>query len=450
MLSSRTRFLVIFFTTLFFGTALWQDAAGQKARKPASKQELLELLEAGAEESEIEQLVRQYGVSFELTRQAEDQLRKAGASAALLKAVREHAPRPAPAPPPTRATSPAPTKTSTGPPVLLIEAAPGGAEAYVDDEPVGTTSREGRLRLSHLAPGRHTVRLARGGYRDHEQTVQLAPGQTVQVNARLDEVKPPAGVAALGPASAPTTTTPTTTTVPASASPGYLGVVPVRDQPPGVRGAVVSGAEPGSPAEQAGLRPYNVIVRFGDHEITSFETLRDAVASHRAGEMVDITFYDGSRSVTRRIQLASRPAETASRSPTPPPQSTGSSGAKLEELLGRSRSGTNTPGAGSSMASFYVVHDHGQGMTAPYFCVGVLAVGNGRIQYRSTTGVDPMEISLSEIKEAKRNSAYLVNLGGFHIKPDKGKNYNFVAVTPAGQYLPPDNILTAIHQAMGR
>src|SRR5207245_6269475 len=59
------------------------------------------------------------------------------------------------------------------PPVLLIEASPGGAEVYVDDERVGTSSAEGKFKISSLSAGQHTVRLSLAGQRDYEQPLEL-------------------------------------------------------------------------------------------------------------------------------------------------------------------------------------------------------------------------------------------------------------------------------------
>ena len=60
------------------------------------------------------------------------------------------------------------------------------------------------------------------------------------------------------------------------------------------------------------------------------------------------------------------------------------------------------------------------------------------------------EIPLNSVKEAKRNAVYLVALGAFHIRLKKGANYNFLAINRQGLYQPPDPILTAIENAMGR
>jgi hypothetical protein len=110
-----------------------------------------------------------------MTAQVEAQLSDAGATEELLAILRQLAPRPA-----TRPTA------GTGAAILLIEATPGGAQAYIDDEPMGTTSSAGRLKLTKLSPGTHRVRLSLRGFRDYEQTVQLVSGQAVTVAANLE------------------------------------------------------------------------------------------------------------------------------------------------------------------------------------------------------------------------------------------------------------------------
>jgi hypothetical protein len=57
---------------------------------------------------------------------------------------------------------------------------------------------------------------------------------------------------------------------------------------------------------------------------------------------------------------------------------------------------------------------------------------------------------LNSVREARRNVAYLVKLGAFHIRLKKGTNYNFVAINQQTQPQPPDPILTAIDNARGR
>ncbi len=178
--------------SLLFSVSL--SAAEQKSRKPASKSDIIGLLEASVSPQEVEDLVKQYGVSFELTRQTETELRQAGATDDLLRAIRAARPS-GPSTPPARPPASNPATPSVSRLMLIIESSPGGAQVYIDDEPIGTTSPEGRLKLSHLTPGEHRVRLSLQGRRDSEQTIQLTAGQTTTVTAALEEARvevPPA------------------------------------------------------------------------------------------------------------------------------------------------------------------------------------------------------------------------------------------------------------------
>jgi hypothetical protein len=61
---------------------------------------------------------------------------------------------------------------------IAIVSKPGGAQAYVDDEPVGATDPEtGRLVKGGLAPGRHRVRVSREGYADAVAELELRAGE---------------------------------------------------------------------------------------------------------------------------------------------------------------------------------------------------------------------------------------------------------------------------------
>lgn len=145
-------------------------AGAPKARQPLSKNEVLDLLKSGVPPARVEGLIRQYGVAFALTPQAESQLRRAGAGESLLKAVREGA-----------SQSSTSHGNATGNPVLIIQSTPAGAQVYVDDELVGTTSQEGRLKLSQLAAGEHLLRLSHAGFADSTERLRLAAGETTVI-----------------------------------------------------------------------------------------------------------------------------------------------------------------------------------------------------------------------------------------------------------------------------
>jgi len=88
-------------------------------------------------------------------------------------------PPPPPAPPPPQTAS------------LQIEAQPGGAEFYVDDEFRGTTSGEGRIKVSDLTPGEHRLRLSKKEYEEWNRTLTLEAGENRTIEVQLAAAKPP-------------------------------------------------------------------------------------------------------------------------------------------------------------------------------------------------------------------------------------------------------------------
>ena len=158
----------------------WQPSAPKPSEKLTVGQ-IIELLQSGVSQPRIEVLARERGIGFEITPEIEDRLRGAGATEDLLKVLSGLALRPS---------------------VLMIETKPGSATVYVDDEPVGKTSSEGRLRLSHLKSGDRRVRLTLDGYKDSEQLVAVTEGETVRLVVTLESAKPGTGAAtATGPIS---------------------------------------------------------------------------------------------------------------------------------------------------------------------------------------------------------------------------------------------------------
>jgi predicted metalloprotease with PDZ domain len=194
----------------------------------------------------------------------------------------------------------------------MIEAIPGDAHVYIDDEPAGTTSPEGRLKIITLSPGAHRVRLAHRSFQDHEERVQLISGETTRVTTNLvaaatTPVQTPAEPAA-------TVTNPTATV---SNAPGYLGVRPVEHQPVGSLGVVISSVAPGGPADRAGLKPNDAIVSIGGRELKTSQDLQAAIASRKAGETVEVIWSNGSSVTTKSIQLSARPAGAPSQGSQP-------------------------------------------------------------------------------------------------------------------------------------
>ena len=104
------------------------------------------------------------------------------------------------------------------------------------------------------------------------------------------------------------------------------------------RGAYVYSVNAGSPAEQAGLRSGNVIVQMDGKRIDSDDDLVNAIRAARAGQEVELRFYDGDRLESRTVRLAAAGAVTA------PPGPGTSSAPGLGGILG----GSILPPSGSA------------------------------------------------------------------------------------------------------
>lgn len=145
-------------------------------------------------------------------------------------------------------------------------------------------------------------------------------------------------VSQVGPAPLPQETQrpPAVVTLPVTPSTGqpYLGIrytslTPETARRQGLnidRGALVQAIDPGSPAEQAGLREGDVITAIDGREIDSQTALADLIGQHRPGDEVRLTVLRGSQQQQLTVRLGSQPAGTAvappRQSPAPLPRGT--------------------------------------------------------------------------------------------------------------------------------
>jgi serine protease Do len=106
---------------------------------------------------------------------------------------------------------------------------------------------------------------------------------------------------------------------------GYAGLF-VRDVDPDLRrslgwtrnsGAVVQDVTPGSPAERAGLRPYDVVVAIDGQVVASGDELVGLVASRQPGETVSLQVSREDRSFSALVKLAERPPSPRTDSTAP-------------------------------------------------------------------------------------------------------------------------------------
>lgn len=95
---------------------------------------------------------------------------------------------------------------------------------------------------------------------------------------------------------------------PRPGAPGYLGITGETFEGEG-GGATILSVLGDSPAEKAGLKPGDRIVKVGTSVTDSFDSLRAAVMSLREGDEVEITYRREGADAKVKLKLAGRPAE---------------------------------------------------------------------------------------------------------------------------------------------
>ncbi len=92
----------------------------------------------------------------------------------------------------------------------------------------------------------------------------------------------------------------------------YLGVS--TGDAPGPTGVLVGSVSPGDPADEAGLRPGDVIVRVGDRPTNTPTDVAAAIEDERVGAEVDVVFRRGEGDErTATVRLGERPREVRTR-----------------------------------------------------------------------------------------------------------------------------------------
>jgi S1-C subfamily serine protease len=73
------------------------------------------------------------------------------------------------------------------------------------------------------------------------------------------------------------------------------------------RGALIEEVVAGSPAEAAGLKVNDIIIRFGDKEISNISDLVQSIRSSQIGQNVEIVFVRSEDTKTTSARLTERP-----------------------------------------------------------------------------------------------------------------------------------------------
>ena len=84
----------------------------------------------------------------------------------------------------------------------------------------------------------------------------------------------------------------------------YLGSIPDMTGNPG--GVLLSGVRAGSPAEQAGIKAGDILVRIGTHDVPDLQAMTDALRAHAPGDVVEVAVRRNGELVTLKVTLGRR------------------------------------------------------------------------------------------------------------------------------------------------
>jgi len=90
--------------------------------------------------------------------------------------------------------------------------------------------------------------------------------------------------------------------------PAYLGVGSEQQSQAQQDGALVTSVESGGPADKAGLKNGDVVVRVGDIDVHTNAALRPAIRRYKAGQGVDVTVERDGKRMTLHVTLGEAPA----------------------------------------------------------------------------------------------------------------------------------------------
>jgi len=84
----------------------------------------------------------------------------------------------------------------------------------------------------------------------------------------------------------------------------YLGSIPDMSENPG--GVRLSGARAGSPAEQAGLKAGDILVKIGTFDVPDLQAMTEALRAYKPGDEVEVVFRRDGQEMKTRVVLGRR------------------------------------------------------------------------------------------------------------------------------------------------
>lgn len=89
----------------------------------------------------------------------------------------------------------------------------------------------------------------------------------------------------------------------------FLGILPARNEPAGVRGLGIRYVYPNGPADKAGVRAGDRLVQFAGKPVTEADELRNAVAASETGKKVAVRYVRSGQESPVELELAALPSE---------------------------------------------------------------------------------------------------------------------------------------------
>ncbi len=75
-----------------------------------------------------------------------------------------------------------------------------------------------------------------------------------------------------------------------------------------IKGVKLDGVSEGSPAEKAGLKEGDIVIKFDGKPITNIEDYMEGLSKHKPGETVEIVVQREGKETSLKATLGSRPA----------------------------------------------------------------------------------------------------------------------------------------------
>lgn len=143
-----------------------------QVKTPLSLNGVMNLLKGGLPDAQISRTIDDQGISFQLTKEIEQEVRRAGGTERLIAALQ-------------RASQRRAEGQSSGTGALIVKTTPAQANVYLNGEFKGKSSEQGELRLQNLQPGTYSLRVALAGFSDYDAVRPIAAGEEQIVCATL-------------------------------------------------------------------------------------------------------------------------------------------------------------------------------------------------------------------------------------------------------------------------